>query len=149
MDENTRISLIKDEYLLLQKFYEDSDQKLLTLKGVSVTISFGLIGTAFYQSEYLWLFASLTSLMFWLLETLWKSFQYLHAYRISKIEQALRDNTIGQIIPFQIYTSWFSAYKESGLNYWKNFFLTSIYLPHLLSLLLGFILFISKKAGVF
>lgn len=141
MDESTKISLLKDEYTLLQNFYEKSDQTLLKLKIASATISFGLIGTAFYKSPNLWLFASFTSLFFWLMDALWKSFQYLHANRIIEIEKAFRENTIEQTIPLQIYSSWFSVYYKDGMNYWRNFFLSSVFLPHLLSLIISLVFF--------
>jgi hypothetical protein len=44
MDKSTKISLLKDEYILLQNFYEEFDQRLLTIKGWSVTVALGAIG---------------------------------------------------------------------------------------------------------
>jgi hypothetical protein len=149
MDEATKIDLIKDEYLLLQNFYEDFDKRLLTIKGWSGTIALGLVGTAFSTTEYLWLLAAGISLIFWFLDALWKSYQYLHAYRISVIEQAMREGRFENIEPMQIYTSWFDAYPKLGMHYWKNFWLVTVYLPHLVTLILGITLFIMRRAGVF
>lgn len=149
MDEATKIELIKDEYLLLENFYEDFDKRLMTIKGWSGTIALGLLGTGFHTTEYLWLLASGISLMFWFLEALWKSFQYLHAYRISLIESAMRSGNYEQLKPLQIYTSWFSYYHGQGLHYWQNFFMVTVYLPHLITFILGIALFSLKKLGAF
>src|SRR2546422_10117971 len=50
MDRATRITLLKDEYLLLQKFYEDFDARVVTIKGWSASIGIAAIGGGFYQS---------------------------------------------------------------------------------------------------
>ena len=148
MDETTKISLLKEEYILLQKFYEDFDQRLLTIKGWSAAIAIAAIGVGFYQSHYLWLFAAGASLAFWLLESLWKSFQYMHAIRISKIEKAFRDNNLNEITPFQIYSSWFDAQDRSGLRILRNLKLAIVSFPHVVTFIIGITLFILQIAGV-
>jgi hypothetical protein len=76
------IELLKDEYLLLQKFYEDFDGRIVTIKGWSATIGLTAIGTGFYQSPYLWLFGAISGVVFWYIEALWMSFQYMYGPRI-------------------------------------------------------------------
>ena len=90
METRTKISLLKDEYLLLQKFYEDFDARIVTIKGWSATIGMVAIGGGFYQSHYLWLFASGAAVIFWLIESVWKSFQYMYGPRIQEIEEAFQ-----------------------------------------------------------
>ncbi|HEV7796564.1 MAG TPA: hypothetical protein VGO73_00295 [Pyrinomonadaceae bacterium] len=39
MDEKTKLPLLKDEYSMLQQFYEDFDKRILGIKGWSATIA--------------------------------------------------------------------------------------------------------------
>jgi len=148
MDNATKISLLKEEYVLLQKFYEDFDQRVITIKGWSATIAIAAIGLGFYQSRYLWLFAAGASLAFWLLESFWKGFQYMHAVRISVIEDAFRKDNLDQLTPLQIYSSWFDAQNKYGLQIWRNFKLAIVSLPHIITFVIGVVLFILQSAGV-
>jgi hypothetical protein len=77
MEDAIKVSMLKDEYLLLQKFYEDFDARIVTIKGWSATIGMAAIGGGFYQTHYLWLFGAAVAVVFWLVEALWKSFQYV------------------------------------------------------------------------
>ena len=70
MNADTKLQLLKDEYLLLQRIYEDFDSRALTIKGWSATVGIAAIGVGFYQSSYLWLFAAGSSAVFWFLEGL-------------------------------------------------------------------------------
>ena len=50
MNEDKRIELLKDEYIMLQHFYEDIDSKGLTIKNWAITVALPVIGTGlFYQ----------------------------------------------------------------------------------------------------
>jgi hypothetical protein len=73
VDNITKSQFLKDEYLLLQRFYEDLDGRIVTIKGWSSTIAIAAIGSGFWQSRFLWLFAAGASLVFWAIEALWKS----------------------------------------------------------------------------
>jgi len=44
MNNDTKASFLKDEYLLLQRIYEDFDQRAMTIKGWSATIAVAAIG---------------------------------------------------------------------------------------------------------
>src|SRR5258707_11834719 len=114
MDENAKLGFLKDEYLLLQKFYEDFDARIITIKGWSLTIGLVAIGGGFVQSRFLWLFAVFSALICWGVEAVWKSFQYMYAPRIQELEKAFRNQSFEKIAPFQIYTSWFEALQEHG-----------------------------------
>lgn len=148
MDEAMKISLLKDEYVLLQNFYEEFDRRLLTIKGWSVTVALGAIGVGFYQSEYLWLFAVGASIAFWLLEALWKSFQYMHAQRIAVLEKAFSKGEFENIKPLQIYNSWFEVQDKYGLRIWRHFGMGIVALPHLLTFVIGILLFVLQILGV-
>jgi hypothetical protein len=79
MENATKIALLRDEYLLLPNFYENLDTRIVTIKGGSATVRMAAIGGGFYQTHYLWLFGAAASLIFWLIEALWKSFQYMYS----------------------------------------------------------------------
>jgi hypothetical protein len=140
MEATEKIQLLKDEYLLLQRFYEDFDTRVLTIKGWSATIGIAAIGVGFYQSTYVWLFAAGASLAFWFLEALWKSFQYCHGPRIEQIERAFRDEDFANVRPFQIYTSWNAAWRMTRVHLQLRAWLTAV--PHVVTFVVGAGLFI-------
>jgi hypothetical protein len=143
MDENIKINLLKDEYLKLQDFYEDFDRRILTIKGWSATIAIVAIGGGFqYKMPYLWLFASAASLVFWLLETVWKRFQYFYAPRIAHLEKIFREENFAEVAPLQIYYSWFEALKKQGWNIFPLFFSGLVLFPHLITFFTGITLYI-------
>jgi hypothetical protein len=139
MEEKDKISFLKDEYLLLQRFYEDYDGRALNVKGWSATIAISAIGTGFYQTKYLWLFAAGASLAFWMLETTWKSFQYLYRPCIEELENSFARNSFGGLAPFQIYNSWGAAHRARGFQLVKVFFTLIVLFPHALTLVVGLI----------
>jgi hypothetical protein len=114
MDEKTKISLLGNEYSLLQQFYEDFDKRILGIKGWSATIAIAAIGGGFYQTRLLWLFAAGASLVFWLLETIWKGFQYCYSPRIELLERAFREDKFENVAPFQIGKSWYKEFQKNG-----------------------------------
>ena len=142
MDEKTKITLLKDEYAMLQQFYEDFDKRILGIKGWSATIAIAAIGGGLqYRIPYLWLFAAAASLVFWLLESTWKRFQYLYAPRIAKIEEMFREQDFDEIDALQIYTSWFEAFEEEGWNIFSTFRMGIVMFPHVVTLIVGTLLF--------
>ena len=148
MENETKIGLLKDEYLLLQKFYEDFDGRIITVKGWSATIGMAAIGGGFYQSRYLWLFAAGAAAVFWLVEALWKSFQYMYAPRIAEIESAFRDDEFKQMAPLQIYSSWFERFKEKGFGICEHARMGIVAFPHAVILVSGAVLFLLYVSGV-
>jgi hypothetical protein len=141
MSPETKASWLKDEYLLLQKVYGDYDARVITIKGWSATIGMAAIGGGFYQSRYLWLFAAGAALIFWILEALWKSFQYLYAQRIELLEATFRSESFETVAPFQIYSSWFEQFQASGLQLARNMCMGLVVFPHAVTLLAGVVLF--------
>lgn len=144
MDEKEKVSLLKDEYLLLQKFYEDFDSRAMAIKGWSSSIAIAAIGVGFYQNKFLWLFAAAASLVFWGLEASWKNFQYSYAPRISALEAAFREDDFAALSPLQVYTSWFDAYKTRG-GILTTFGLPVVWFPHLLTFVAGIFLYLFES----
>jgi hypothetical protein len=44
MESATKITLLRDEYLLLQNFYESFDTRIVTIRGWSATVGMAAIG---------------------------------------------------------------------------------------------------------
>jgi|ERR1700726_767113 len=147
MDEKTTQTLLKDEYLLLQKFYEDFDSRLMAIKGWSATIGLAAIGAGFYQSRFLWLFAAGAAVVFWILEALWKSFQYMYAPRIAELEEAFRTGSF-TMAPLQIYTSWFEAFESDGFQLLARMRMGIVLFPHIVTLIAGVVLFLLEVTGI-
>jgi hypothetical protein len=147
MDAKEKRELLKDEYLLLQRFYEDCDTRILTIKGWSATVATAALGLGFYQSRYLWLFAALASLFFWWVEATWKRFQYCFAGRIQVIEKGFAGEAFDSLQPFQIYTSWFKAWQLREITLWLCFRLPIVAFPHVATIVVGVGLFILDAVG--
>lgn len=138
MDDKT--SLLKDEYLLLLRFYEDFDARLITIKGWSSTVAIAAIGFGFQNARpQLWLYAAGASIVFWLLEGTWKSFQYAYAHRIQAIEGAFRDHALDAVTPCQTYASWYEGWRRR--NVWRVLRLPIVAFPHLVTAVAGVLLF--------
>jgi hypothetical protein len=144
VDENTRLGFLKDEYLLLQKTYEDFDLRALTIKGWSGTIGIAAIGGGFYQSRFLWLFASGAALAFWLLEALWKTFQYCYGERIQELEEVFRTGR-ADVSPFQVYGAWLISWRRSQIH--QQFFNGLIAVPHAVTFVVGLVLFLLETVA--
>ena len=147
MNSETKIGLLKDEYLLLQKFYEDYDARIITIKGWSATIGLAAIGAGIYQSRYLWLFAAGAAIVFWVIEALWKSFQYMYGPRIELLESTFREGSFEKVDPFQVYSSWFETLQETGFGLFANMRLGIVFFPHGITLVVGLALFLLDLCG--
>jgi hypothetical protein len=148
MNIDTRIACLRDEYLFLQKTYEDFDARAITMKGWSATIGLTAIGAAFYQSPFLWPFAALASLVFWGIETTWKGFQYAYAPRIALLEKVFLTQEFDDVAPFQIYTSWFDVVERSGFRFMQHMRLGVVMFPHVIIIVAGVTLFLLEALGV-
>ena len=145
----SKIGLLKDEYLLLQKFYEDYDARIMGIKGWSTTICLAALGGGFYQSKLLWLFAAGSGIVFWILDAVWKSFQYNYSPRIVIFEEAFRSGNLENIEPLQIYTSWFRAHRSNKLKFLRSIGMTIVWFPHIIPVIAGPTLFFLEQSGVF
>lgn len=118
--------LLKEEYFHLNKVVQDFDQKALTIKAWSVTLSMAGMGAAFTQkAAILLLLGGFASVLFWITETLWKSFQQAHYTRIREIESCFASGT-SETKPFQIGASWYQAWRQDR---WRKLFRISFW-PH-------------------
>lgn len=133
------MSLLRDEYLLIQKQYEDFDSRIITIKGWSATLGLASLGAGFEYTKYLWLVAAGISAIFWILEAIWKTFQYCYADRIELLEETFRSENFDSIHPLQIYTAWFDAFQKTG--YLKavggNMKLALVFFPHIVAIVAG------------
>jgi hypothetical protein len=126
---------LRREYFHLQDTVEKFDDKALTIKAWSVTFSMAGVGAAFAQhAPVLLLLSALASVLFWLIEGLWKVFQQSYYPRIREIEEDVRTKSLTDISTPSITTSWSAAWhgrndRRSGLHnvlVWPH-----VFLPHL------------------
>ncbi|MDT8757519.1 hypothetical protein MZO42_02310 [Sphingomonas psychrotolerans] len=109
---------LRAEYLLLQNMYEDYDKRALSLKAIAGPLLGAGVAAGLKEASAAILIASIAvALSLWLLEAIWKSFQYCLVARIERLEAWFRGETAGDIAPFQIYTAWgesWPLYRRSG-----------------------------------
>jgi hypothetical protein len=112
-------AFLKDEYGILQRLYEDFDQRSLTIKGWISFASVAAIALGLDKSKSpggeIWLIVAIVCGCIWYLEARWKTFQYAFRNRIRTIEAFFRNDpeiTVRSIAPFQIYESWFDGYND-------------------------------------
>ena len=131
MDANKRVDLLKDEYVMLQHFYEDIDQKGLNIKNWSITVALASVGAGFIYHKNVFLLGMGTAIIFWILEAYWRGLSYFFVVRIKDIEAAFANQTQAQETPLQVYSTWERAFvkkKDQTLRYMFKF---SSMLPHL------------------
>jgi hypothetical protein len=145
MDEFSR-SILKDEYLAIQTLIDSFDTKSLTIKAWSVTLAASGIGASIISKEpSILLLIGLSSLLFWIIEVTWKSFQYAHYERLGKIEKYF-SGELKEIVPLQIGASWNKHFRKGGykrffkIMSWKN-----VHLPHSIIFIISLIQFIISK----
>ena len=150
MDASQRLAALQAEYFHLQKTVEDFDGKALTIKTWSVTFSMAvLVGAFTSRAAPVFLIAAASSLLFWILETLWKSFQLGYYSRIAVIEKYFRSPQ-DELPPFQVYATWTSRWSQIswtevlGMAWWPH-----IALPHAAALVGGVALYFMARFGAF
>jgi hypothetical protein len=130
---------LRQEYFQLQKTVEDFDQRALTIKGWSVTASMAAIAAAFTQSApALFLLASVSALLFWIIEALWKVFQQAYYPRLREIEDYMRGVPSEGFSSPDIVKSWSSAWRRTSLSRvmcWGH-----VCLPHVAIVVAGLLL---------
>jgi len=106
MDMNLRNEL-QAEYTMLQSQYEAFDARALTIKSWSAPLLGGTIGVGLKENSIALVSAAVVvALCLWLLEAIWKSFQYCYTDRIKLIEAWFRGEHVDSLAPFQIFTAW-------------------------------------------
>lgn len=143
-DETLRI--LKEEYFYLQKVIDDFDSKSMLIKSWSITYSLTAIGLAvFNKSIGILIVAFLSGICFWIVESFWKSFQFMNYKRIYDIENAISGNGNTDIFPLQISSAWISEWKRSKKKKVINFFFKPyVALPHLLVCIVSLAIFIHE-----
>ncbi|MCE1247363.1 MAG: hypothetical protein LWY06_12020 [Firmicutes bacterium] len=143
MGKEDNRKLLESEYLHLQKVIEEFDGRALTIKAWSVSFSLAAITGAFVsKAKPVFLIASLSSVVFWLIEALWKSFQQAYFLRINEIEKYFENEVLGPPVPFQISKSWKQSWTKDLLQKLIRYmFWLHVCLPHIVICILGIILY--------
>lgn len=132
MNEEKRADLLKDEYIMLQNFYEDIDSKGLTIKNWAITVALATIGTGVLYKKEMLIVGFFASLAFWYQEAYWRGLSYFFAVRIKDIESAFREKKWEEETPLQVYSTWTAKYNEEGAKTFKYLFTQTTILPHVL-----------------
>jgi hypothetical protein len=104
---------LRAEYAILQTHYEAFDGRALTIKSWSGPLIAAVIGIGWSQnSNALIIIAIISALTLWVLEAIWKSFQYCHTDRLKSLEAWFRGDGQEKIAPFQMYSSWLEVYER-------------------------------------
>lgn len=131
MDTKQRADLLKDEYIMLQHFYEDIDSKGLTIKSWAITVGLAAIGAGIVQRREILLAGFFAALMFWYLEAHWRGLSHFFSIRIKDIEQVFRAGKWEDEVPLQIYATWNREYQKQGDQTVRYLFKRSTILPHI------------------
>jgi len=128
---------LRQEYFHLQDTVESFDEKSLTIKAWSVTLSMAGIGAAFTAKvELLLLLSAGASLLFWLIDTSWKTFQQANYYRIREIEKYMKGKVPDEEFNTpNITTAWSVGWRKT--HFLKIMFWHHVFLPHALVVTVG------------
>jgi hypothetical protein len=141
MNEDKRIDLLKDEYIMLQHFYEDIDSKGLTIKNWAITVALPVIGTGLFYHKELFLIGLFAAMVFWYLEAYWRGLSHFFSTRIKNIELAFQSGKWNEEVPLQVYSTWVAEYKRSGDQTLRYMFKQSSLLPHVVIALVNLVLY--------
>lgn len=117
---------LKAEYLLIQGQYEAFDQRALSMKALATPLlGAGIAFGVKEHSQAVLLATILVAASLWVLEAIWKGFQYSLTDRIILLEAWFRGDARtkdGRDVrddepPFQIYTAWGEVYGRERLWY--------------------------------
>lgn len=124
-------ALLEREYFHIQKALDSFDSKSLMIKAWSVSLSMAGIGVAYMETApVLLLLSGASALLFWVIEGLWKTFQYAYYARIFEIEGYLSGERQKIKAP-QIGVSWSRSFREGGARrLWKVLTWPHVALPH-------------------
>jgi hypothetical protein len=148
MDTAQRIEALQTEYFHLQKTVEEFDGKALTIKAWSITFSMAvLVGAFTTHASPVLLIASAASLLFWILEAVWKSFQLGYYHRIEAIELHFREPT-KKLSPLQINEAWMHRWSNTPWSeVWRMAWWPHIALPHAVAVAGGLGLYALSSIG--
>ena len=105
---------LASEYALLQGQYEQFDQRALTIKSWAAPLLTAGVGLGLKDGSAVTLCAVIVAaLLLWLIEAIWKSFQYSFIERITHLEELFRRDPAEAVPPFQIFEAWGDSYRRS------------------------------------
>ena len=150
MTEDQVNDFLQAEYLHIQKTIEDFDARALSIKTWSVSFGLAAIAGAFAShASIVLLVASVSSVLFWFLETMWKTFQLAYYARSETIEKHFRGQS-AIAHPFQIGTSWYAKWSHMKTAETRRIALwPHVALPHAFVLVLGAALYLLVYVGTF
>jgi hypothetical protein len=141
MEPKQRAELLKDEYIMLQQFYEEIDSKGLTIKSWAITVALAAIGAGIVQRKEILLAGFFASLMFWYLEAHWRGLSHFFAARIQEIELVFQKENWTEEAPMQVYSTWNREYEKVKDQTFKYMFKRTTLLPHIVIAVLTLLLF--------
>jgi hypothetical protein len=150
MDREAELNLtiLKDEYLMVQEFYQDIDRRCFTIMGWSITVAVAAVGAGIvYGQSILLLVAFLSAMMFWYLEASWRGLSYFMSHRILQIEESIERGEGGSMTPLQLYTEWKKEFKISGRQTRNFFFKSHTAMPHIFIAFVSLGLFLAEYVG--
>ena len=132
---------LRAEYLLIQGQYEAFDQRALSLKALATPLLGAGLAVGLKDGSAGILGATvLVAASLWLLEGIWKSFQYCLRGRIEALEAWHRGEGEEELPPFQIYSwwgeSWRDRYRRPGALV-RILLLPFVFLPYAPMILVG------------
>ena len=147
--DDKKIELLKQEYAILQNSIESFDARAITIKAWSITFSLTALAGAFAShSKAVLLVAGFSAVLFWIIESMWKAFQYAFYKRNSRIEDYFAGRT-DDVVPCQIGREWYAAWRSGGLKrFFRAMFWAHVALPHAAILLVGVALFVLTYTGL-
>ena len=102
MTQKEQTGLLAQEYQQLQTAWRETGARMVTIKAWSVTFSAAGLGLAYSQAApAFFLIASLSALVFWLIEGIIKSHQRAFVDRITQIEEHFNGGE--QTVAFRIF----------------------------------------------
>ena len=133
---------LQQEYFHLQDTVESFDEKSLTIKAWSVTLSMAGIGAAFTAKiELLLLLSAGASFLFWLIDTSWKTFQQANYHRLKIIEKYMNGKISNEDFRCPDITgAWSVGWRKT--SFIKVMFWHHVLLPHALVVITGICLWV-------
>ena len=104
-EKSNYAGILKDEYVMLQQFYEDIDEKGLNIKNWSISVALASIGAGLLYHKNVLLLTFAASVMFWILEAYWRGLSYFFVVRIKNIEKAFANGVEEKEVPLQVYST--------------------------------------------
>ncbi len=144
---------LKAEYLLIQGQYEAFDQRALSMKALATPLlGAGIAFGVKEDSSAVLLATILVAGSLWLLEAIWKGFQYSLTDRIKLLEAWFRGDTRiddrdirEDEPPFQIYTAWGEVYARERLCYILSRMMAPfVCLPYAIVIIVCIVLIVAK-----